>query len=180
MTVIETQREMRIGLMGGFMGQLISGILWMISAAFATWDTPKSAIIFLIVSGFFIFPLTLLGLKVIRYPHKVPSSNAFNALGMQIAFIIPIGLLLIGGATLHKIEWFYPAFMILLGAHYMPFITLYGMRMFAFLAGILIVAGVALALYIPLPICAGAWFTAGALFVFAFLGRSQVKRELKD
>ena len=179
MTVLETQREMRIGLMGGFMGQLISGILWTISAAFATWTTPKSAIIFLIVSGFFIFPLTLLGLKVIRHPHKVPSSNAFNALGMQIAFIIPIGLLLVGGAALYKIEWFYPAFMILLGAHYLPFITLYGMRMFAFLAGILIVAGVALALYISLPFYAGAWFTAGVLFVFAFLGRNQVKRELK-
>jgi hypothetical protein len=179
MTVLETQREMRIGLMGGFMGQLISGILWTISAAFATWAAPKSAIIFLIVSGFFIFPLTLLGLKFIRYPHKVPSSNSFNALGMQIAFIVPICLLLVGGTTLYKIEWFYPALMILLGAHYMPFITLYGMRMFGFLAGILIAAGVGLALYIPLPFYAGAWFTAGVLFVFAFLGRSQVKRELK-
>jgi hypothetical protein len=180
MTVLETQREMRIGLLGGFMGQLISGILWMISAAFATWATPKSAIIFLVVSGFFIFPLTLLGLKVIKHPHKVPLSNAFNGLGMQIAFIIPICLLLVGGVTLYKVEWFYPAFMILLGAHYLPFITLYGMRMFGFLACILIVAGLSLALYISLPFYAGAWFTAGVLLVFAFLGRSQVKQELQD
>jgi hypothetical protein len=35
--------------------------------------------------------------------------------------------------------------LVLLGAHYLPFATLYGMRMFLFLAGILIAMGVVIA-----------------------------------
>lgn len=65
-----------------------------------------------------------------------------------------------------------------LGAHYLPFVTLYGMRMFYALAGVLVGAGFALALYLKLPFSAGAWFTATVLLVFAVLGRLGVSREL--
>ena len=93
---------------------------------------------------------------------------------MQSAFVLPLSLLLVGAAALYRIEWFYPAFMIALGAHYLPFVTLYGMRMFYALAATLVGAGVVLALYLPLPFSAGAWFTAAVLVCFAFLGRRSV------
>ncbi len=48
--------------------------------------------------------------------------------------LVPVGL--------YRLNWFFPALMILVGAHYLPFATLYGMRIFMFLAGILIAAGV--------------------------------------
>jgi hypothetical protein len=57
-TIAVAQRDMWIGLMGGFMGQLVSGLLWLASAAFATWGSQRSAITVLVVAGFFIFPLT--------------------------------------------------------------------------------------------------------------------------
>lgn len=178
MTVAEAQRDMRIGLLGGFMGQLVSGLLWLVSAASATWGTQRSAITILVVAGFFIFPLTKLGLKLIGHRARVSPDNPLNGLGMQSAFVLPVSLLVVAAAALYRIEWFYPAFMIVLGAHYLPFVTLYGMRMFYLLAGILVGAGAVLALYARMPFSAGAWLTAAVLLVFAVLGRLSVAGEL--
>ena len=61
--------------------------------------------------------------------------------------------------------------MIALGAHYLPFIFMYGMAEFGALAALLIGAGLMLALYIPAPPSFGGWFTAGVLLIFAFVGR---------
>lgn len=78
---------------------------------------------------------------------------------------------------LYRLEWFYPAFMIALGAHYLPFAFLYGMRMFAALAGVLWVSGVLLGTRLDLGFSAGAWWTGCVLVVFAILGRALVRRE---
>lgn len=177
MTIAEAQREMRHALLGGFMGQLVSGVLWIASAALATWSNHSLAVGVLLVGGFFIFPMTLAGLKVIGHRSQVSKDNPLNSLGMQTAFILPLSLPVVGAAALYRFEWFYPAFMIVLGAHYLPFVTTYGMRMFYVLAGLLVVGGLALALWVPLPFFAGAWFAAIALLVFAVLGRFLVIRE---
>ena len=174
MTLAEAQQDMRVGLRGGFMGQLVSSVLWLSSAAAATWGSERLAIGLLVVTGFFIFPLTKLGLLVIGHRVTVSRDNPLNGLEMQAAFVLPLCLLVVGAATLYRLEWFCPAFMIVLGAHYLPFVTLYGMRMFYVLAGILVGAGVVLALYVTLPFATGAWFTAVVLAVFALLGRAAV------
>jgi hypothetical protein len=177
MTVAEAQLEMRTAYVGGFMGQLVSGLIWLASAALATWSGPRWAITVLVVAGCFIFPLTKLGLRVVGHTAAPSKDNPLNGLGMQAAFVLPLCLPLVAGAALYRLAWFYPAFMILLGAHYLPFITLYGMRMFAALAGVLLGAGVLLALYVRMPFSTGAWLTAGVLLVFAFVGRNLVARE---
>lgn len=174
MSVADAQLEMRNAYLGGFMGQLVSGTLWLVSAGLATWSTDYSAVAILIAGGFFIFPLTVLGLRLIGHRVKTSRDNPFNQLGMQIAFVLPLCLPVVGAAALCRAEWFYPAFMIVLGAHYLPFVTLYGMRMFYALAAILAGAGVALALYVPLPPSGGAWFTGVVLIVFAVMGRRLV------
>jgi len=163
--------------MGGFMGQLVSAILWFASAALATWGSERWAIGLLVVAGFFIFPLTKLGLILIGHRATVSKDNPLSALGMQAAFVLPLCLLVVAAAALYRLEWFYPAFMIVLGAHYLPFVTLYGMKMFYALAGALAGAGVVLALYVAMPFATGAWFTAVVLTGFAFLGRASVAAE---
>lgn len=67
--------------------------------------------------------------------------------------------------------------MILVGAHYLPFTTLYGMRMFVFLGGILMAAGIAVAEFFPRSFSLGAWIAGVALLVFAWIGRSVAMRE---
>lgn len=178
MQVADAQREIRQAYQGGFMGQLVSGLLWLTSAGFATWVSPQAAIILIVGGGCFIFPLTRLGLAAIRRPVHITPGNPLNALGMQVAFTLPLSLPVVGAAALYRLEWFYPAFMIILGAHYLPFVFLYGMKMFAVLTALLVTTGVVLALYVPLTFAAGAWITAGLLLSFAVAGRWVAAREV--
>jgi len=180
MRVVDAQREIRQGYMGGFMGQMVSGLLWLASAVVATWSSPRSAIVLIVVGGFFIFPLTRLGLALIGHRVAITPGNPLNGLAMQVAFTLPLSLPVIGAAALYRIDWFYPAFMIILGAHYLPFVFLYGMRVFAVLSAMLVSAGIVLALYVPLFFAAGAWLTSGLLLLFAVAGRWIAVREARD
>jgi hypothetical protein len=171
------QQELRRAFLGGFVGQLVSGALWLTSAALAVWSTQRSAIVFLVVAGFFIFPLTQLGLKLMGRVGSVARPNTLGSLGAQVAFVLPLSLPLVAAASLYRIDWFYPAFMVALGAHYLPFVFLYGMRMFAVLAALLWVSGFLLATRVEAGFSAGAWLTGLLLVVFAVLGRSLVLRE---
>ena len=177
MTIREAQRDVRTIFRGGFAGQLVSSTIWFASASLATWYSIKSGIVMVIVGGFFIFPLTQLLLRAMGGPFSLPNGHPMNALGMQIAFIVPLNLPLVGAAAIHHLTWFYPALMIVLGGHYLPFIFLYGMRQFGALAAILISAGVFIGLYVPSSFSLGGWVTAVTLLTFAFLGRRTVLRE---
>lgn len=108
---------------------------------------------------------------MIGRPGRVEADNTLYALGAQVAFTLPLSLPVVGAATLYRLEWFFPAFMIVLGAHYLPFVFLYGMRMFAFLAAILWATGLTLGLWLEAPLPTGAWFTAAVLLLFALGGR---------
>ena len=64
---------------------------------------------------------------------------------MQVAFVLPLSMPLLLPVARYSLNLFYPALMVLLGAHYLPFVFLYGMRMFAVLTAALVGAE------LPLP-----------------------------
>lgn len=179
MNISDAQHEMRTAYLGGFAGQLVSSLLWFASAALATFVSPTAGIYTLVLGGFFIFPLTQLTLRVMGRPPSLSSQNTLSQLAMQVAFTLPLNLPLVAAATLYHSYWFYPAFMIALGTHYLPFIFLYGMWQFGGLAALLIGGGVTIGLYVHEPFSLGGWLTAAALLAFAFIGRSAVLAENK-
>ena len=170
MTVEEAQLEVRSVFMGGLVGQLVSGVLWLLSAAIGTWVSPGGGIAVLCVGGGVIFPLTQLVLRAMSRPAALRAANPLGNLAMQIAFTIPLGLPLVGAATLHRLNWFYPAMMIVVGAHYLPFVFLYGMRHFAVLCGLLVGGGTILGLYLHDTFGLGGWLTGGTLVLFGIVG----------
>jgi hypothetical protein len=172
MDIQDAQREVRSVYIGGFWGQLVSSVIWLVSAALGTWVTPKASILAVVIGGFFIFPLTQMLLRLSGRRVRVNKENSFHWLGMQVAFVLPFSMLLLVPVGLYNLNWFFPALMVLLGAHYLPFATLYGMRVFLFLAGILMAMGVVIALYFSESFSLGAWIAALALFIFAWIGRS--------
>ncbi len=172
MDIQDAQREVRSVYIDGFWGQLVSSIIWLVSAALGTWVTPKASILTVMIGGFFIFPLTQMLLRLSGRRASVSKENPFNSLGMQIAFVLGFSMLLLVPVGLYQLNLFFPALMVLLGAHYLPFATLYGMRMFLILAGILIATGVMIAHYFLEAFSLGAWIAGLALFVFAWIGRS--------
>ena len=171
MDIVQAQRDVRETFLGGFAGQLVSATLWGISAAACTWHSLRLGGLILVFGGFLIFPATQLLLRAMRHAYALPKGHPMNALGIQVAFTLPLSLPIVIGIAAVRPFWFYPAFMIVLGAHYLPFVFTYGMWQFAGLCAILVGSGVALGMYLPQPISLGAWLTTAVLLAFAFVGR---------
>jgi hypothetical protein len=180
MLVQDAQREVRTVFIGGFWGQLVSSVIWLVSAALGTWVSPRAAIIEIVIAGFFIFPLTQMLLRLAGGPTYLTKGNRLGSLGMQVAFTLPLCMLLLFPVTELRLTLFYPALMILLGAHYLPFVFMYGMRMFYILAAILIGSGVVIGMHFFEPFSLGGWVGGVVLFVFACVGRAAVRREARD
>jgi hypothetical protein len=176
MEIARGQKDVRETFLGGFAGQLVSAVVWGISAAACTWGSLRLGEVILLLGGFFIFPLTQLVLRSMGHAYALPKGHPMNALGMQVAFILPLTLPLVIGIALLRPAWFYPALMIALGAHYLPFVFLYGMWQFAGLCATLVAGGVAIGMYVSRPASLGAWLTAAILFIFAFAGRHVVRQ----
>jgi hypothetical protein len=163
MDLSDAQRDMREVFRNGSVGQLVSGLVWLASAAFGTWGTRRQAILLLVVGGMFIYPLTQLVLRARGRRYAPSSGNPLTPLAMQVAFIVPLTLPVAAAAALHEINWFYPAVAVLVGAHYLPFVTLYGLRLYAVLGGLLIASGCAFALVRPDLFAAAGWCAGGLL-----------------
>lgn len=175
--VSKDQKEMRQAFLGGWAGQLISGLIWLISAGFSVFINAEYGMLFLFFASMAIFPLTQLTLRLVGRTGKVSKDNGLWALGTQIAFTVPINFLLVGGIIIFKPIWFFPAAMIVIGTHYLPFMTLYGMKIFGILSAILIFLGTVIGLYGPEIFSLGGWITGLILIIFAFLGRTLVLKE---
>jgi hypothetical protein len=174
------QREIRDHFAGGFYGQLVSAALWITAASLGTWSTHRAAIITVVIGGFFIFPVTTLFIRFSGRTPKVSAGNPLTMLGMQIAFVLPCSMPVLLGVARYRIEWFFPALTILVGAHYFPFVFLYGMRLFAALAALMVGGGMAIVMLGIAGFSAAAWYAAGVLAVFAIAGRVIVARESDD
>lgn len=176
MLVGDAQREVRRVYLGGLLGQTISGALWLASAGVATWHSAKAAIWLLVIGGFAIYPVMAGLLRAAGKPASLGADNPFRNLAIQTAFVLPLSMPLVAPVVAYRSEWFYPAMMVLLGAHYLPFATLYGMRSFLALAAILISSGVAVALYLPAIFSLGGWVAGTVLLAFAVIGHREARR----
>jgi hypothetical protein len=179
MNIAEAQRENRFRFSGGLYGQAVSGLMWLASAGVATWGRQETAILGLVVCGFFIFPITELLVRTVGSRSKLSGGNSLPQLGMQVAFVLPLSMPLLLPVSRFSLNLFYPALMILLGAHYLPFVFLYGMRMFAALAAFLLGGGMIIAMYLSSSFSIGAWYTGIVLLMFAVLGKVLVDKERK-
>ena len=167
MEIKVAQQDVQSTFLRGSVGQTVSGVIWLASAALGTWVSERAAILLLVLVGALIFPLTQLGLRLLGRPAGLPKGHPMNQLAMQTAFIAPLSLPVIGAAALYNINWFYPAFMLVLGTHYLPFMFLYGMWEFGVLAALLIGGGVVVGRLMPDMFTVGGWYTAVVLLLFA-------------
>ncbi|MFC5930440.1 hypothetical protein D6T64_18730 [Cryobacterium melibiosiphilum] len=176
MHIAAAQLDVRRIYRGGFVGQLVSGGIWLLAAAVATWISPTASMAALFLGGTLIFPITTVVLSAAGGPAGLPKGHPFAALAMQIAFTVPLGMIVAIVVGLTEPALFFPASMIVVGAHYLPFVFLYGMRLFAVLAGVLVIGGVACLSVWPAGAAASGWFTGVVLVAFAFALRASAAR----
>lgn len=177
MNVGDAQREIRSVYRGGLAGSLVSGALWCASAAVATTGNRSGAILLLVLGGMFIFPLTMLALRLAGRPATTRPGNPLNMLAMQVAFTVPLALPIVLALAQRAPRWFYPSLLIVVGAHYLPFVFLYGMVQFYALAAAMLAAGITLGWYVNADFAAGGWIGGASLIVFAFVGWRTVVAE---
>lgn len=116
MLLRDAQRDLRTVFLGGAAGALVAGALWLISAAAVPWHSERLAVMVLVFGGVLIFPGSLLVLRALGRSTRLEPGNPLGALAMQVAFTVPLAIPVILAATRHRPEWFYPAFMIIVGA----------------------------------------------------------------
>jgi hypothetical protein len=174
-SIAEAQRDVRRVYAGGFYGQLVSGAVWLVAAAAATWLSPLAAVGALFFGGVLIFPLTTLVIRLSGRPSSLPAGHPMAGLAVQIAFTVPIGFVVVVAMLGGRPQLFFPAAMVIVGAHYLPFVFLYGMRLFAILSAALVAPGVLLLYGLSVPSTAGGWFTGALLVIFAFLLRASAQ-----
>ncbi|WP_374711132.1 hypothetical protein [Roseiflexus sp.] len=81
---------MRSAFLGGFAGQLVSGLIWLTAAGFATWRPQRGGMAVLFFGSMEIFPLTQLLVRLMGHPGRVSPENRLWALGSQVAFTVPL------------------------------------------------------------------------------------------
>ncbi|CAO1654104.1 ABC transporter permease [Salinibacterium sp. NYA9b] len=166
MTITQAQADVRRIYRGGYSGPLVSAILWGVANAVYFLVSPGAAMVTLFFGGMLIFPLSAVVLKLMSGESALPKGHPSIGLAMQSAFTIPLGLLVAIALGAYAPELFFPASLIIVGAHYLTFISLYGMKSFAALAGALVLVGTIALFFIPAIAPISGWVGAGVFAVF--------------
>ncbi len=167
-TVREAQNEVRLVFRDGSAGQAVSGLIWLLSASLSTFVGQSQGILGLVLGGMLIFPLTQLALKFMGRSGELSRSNPLRSIPLTSVFAMVAMYPLIYAASRYNANWFYPAFMVVVGAHYLWFIFLYGMWQYGLLAALLVGGGIACAIVFPIWFAIGGWVAGVVLLLFAF------------
>jgi len=166
MDVSQAQADVRRIYRAGFPGPLVSAVLWAAASAVFTWGSVAGGMATLFFGGMLIFPLNTLLLKILGGPVALSKGHPSAALAMQCAFTVPLGLVIAVALGSYEPVLFFPASLIIVGAHYLVFISLYGMRVYAVLAGALILLGLSALLVIPELGGISGWLGAAVFLLF--------------
>ncbi|MCK0161214.1 DUF7010 family protein [Allomuricauda sp. F6463D] len=138
------QSDLRKGYGDGAFGVLSSGFVWLVSSLVALLVSDQTAVWTLFFGGMLIHPLGLLLAKLTGVPGKHSNHNSLGKLVMEgtifMLMCIPLALLL----SLQEHAWFFQGMLLIIGGRYLTFTTLYGIKTYWGLGGILGAAAFAL------------------------------------
>ena len=151
--VDEAQKEMRHAYYGGGPGVLISGLIWLITGILSYFLTAQMTILIFFFGGMLIHPLGLVASKLLMRSGKHDKHNPFGKLAMESTILLFVGLFIAYSVFQLNPNWFFPIMLMIIGARYLVFQTIYGLKLFWVLGMILIVAGfVSMRLDLPFQI----------------------------
>ncbi|WP_293298042.1 DUF7010 family protein [Allomuricauda sp.] len=131
------QSDLRKGYGYGALGVLSSGLVWLVSGSVAFLVNGQTAVWTLFFGGMLIHPLGLLLARLTGVPGKHSNQNALGKLAMEGTFFmlmcIPLALLL----SLQEHAWFFQGMLLIIGGRYLTFTTLYGIKIYWILGGLL-------------------------------------------
>lgn len=156
---------------------IYTALVWLTAGLLGDLMTKPISIVFFLVGCTFIFPMGELIRKIFKAPNVVSKENKLPQLFTQLAFTIPLSYPLVYLACRVDIHFFFPAFAVLIGAHYLPFVYGYGKKTFALLGALLVITGTLSIFFFKESFSFSAYITAGFLMAFAALHYYQLKNE---
>ena len=175
LTIQQAQADMRRGYLSGAPGMLVSGLVWLVAGVVAALHSERIAVLTLLFGGAFIHPLSVGLTKLLGHSGKHSAGNALGVLAGESTFWLLSGCAIAYGMHVLRIEWFFPAMLLVIGGRYLTFQTLYGLRTYWVCGGVLCVTGIALALA-RVPAVTGAFAGACIELVFAAVLLARAKR----
>jgi len=177
MTITDAQQDMRHAYFGGATGLLASACVWLAAGVFAVARSPTSAVVALLVGGMMIHPLAILLSKALGRPGSHKPGNPLGRLALEGTVFFLLGIPLACVVSRFRIEWFFPAMLLLIGGRYLTFATVYGLRHY-WVCGATLAAAAFLLVALGGPVAAGA--LAGALvesgFALAVFAAARTRR----
>lgn len=149
----------------------------MASAASAGFFSVTTAMIVLVVGGTLSPVGALMIQKLMRRP-VVGSDNPLIRLSVTSAFMIPLSYPVIAAATLANTSWFFPAFAVVVGAHFMPYAYIYQMHTYLALGGVLVIGASMIGYLQPDSFSPTGYFTGAVLVTCSMVLITTVKREI--
>lgn len=134
---------------------------WPVAGFVALFMSPKAAVWALLIGGMFIFPVSVVVAKLLGRSGAHSRGNPLGTLAMEGTLILVLCLPLAFAVSLYRLEWFFPAMLLMIGGRYFTFASLYGTRMYWALGGVLALAAFVLVVT-RMPAVAGA-FTGGLI-----------------
>lgn len=129
-SVAEAQREMRAAYFAGAPGMLVSAMVWLAASGVSWKMGPDRAIWTLFIGGMLIHPVAVVLCKLMGRPAKHSTGNPMGSLAMATTLWMIMSLPLAYAASVIRIEWFFPAMMLVIGGRYLAFSTVYGLRVY--------------------------------------------------
>lgn len=156
---------------------IYTALVWFTAGLLGDLISRPISIAFFLVGCTLIFPMGELIRKLFKAPNLVSSENKLPQLFTQLAFTIPLSYPLVYLAYQVDIHFFFPAFAVLIGAHYLPLVYGYGKKTFALLGALLVITGTLSIFFFKESFSLSAYITACLMFAFAGLHYYQLKNE---
>lgn len=173
----QAQAEVRAAYRSASVGQVYSGLVWIASAAAWMWASVGVGMAVLVVGGFLIYPVTVVGCRALGAAATIPADNPLREAGFAIPIVGALCIPAAAGAAVAESDWFFPAFMVVMGAHYLPFSHLYGMRVFVPLGLGMWAVGLVVGLWFPTAAAAAGAATGSALVAVGIAAARGHRRE---
>lgn len=134
------QQDMRTAYGFGSTGILSSGLVWLASAIAVNQFGVNTGIWTLIIGGMMIFPLSVLIAKLAGIRGSHDSNNPLGKSAMEGTVWMIMCIPLAYGLSVQRPEWFFQGMLLIIGGRYLTFASLYGMRVYWLLGGLLAAA----------------------------------------
>ncbi len=165
---MKAQKDMRLAYGSGATGVLASGIIWCLAGFVGIFSSQTASMVCLFVGGMLIFPLSIMFSKLINCSGKHSTTSPLRHLAIENLGILFGGLFIAFVMAQFNSGLFYPVMLLVIGARYLTFQTLYGLKSYWVLGCLLMVSGFGLSIF-SMPFTTGAFLGGAIEIVFSFV-----------